>query len=242
MRMGVMSWLVLAGLCAGAGVSAAAEHVVVLHGLARSTRAMAPMAAFLAARGYVVTNIAYPSRAAPVESLAVGLRAQLVAAVGETARVHVVAHSMGGILIRQIQATHPLPNLGRVVMLGPPNVGSEVVDRLGGLALFRWINGPAGLQLGTVGAAALPARLGPVTFEVGVLAGDRSINWINSLMIPGPDDGKVSVARARVEGERAFRVVHVAHPFLMRDAAIMHYALRFLQHGQFEAPPAPHGL
>lgn len=224
--------LMLAGVARAAG-----DPVVLLHGLARSPRAMEPMARFLAAEGYQVTNLGYPSRTDTIERLAVDVRTQIMGVASSAPRVHVVAHSMGGILIRQIQATAPIPNLGRVVMLGPPNGGSEVVDRLGGLAPFRWINGPAGRQLGTRGQAALPPRLGAVPFEVGVLAGDRSINWINSLMIPGPDDGKVSVARAGVEGMRAFRVVHVAHPVLMRDAAVMQYTLRFLRNGRFEAPP-----
>jgi len=118
------------------------------------------------------------------------------------------------------------------VMLGPPNQGSEVVDRLGDLALFKKMHGPAGQQLGTAGDS-IPNRLGPVDFEVGIIAGDRSINGINSLMIAGPDDGKVSVERTKVAGMADHIVVHATHPFLMRNQRAIRKTNQFLDSGRF---------
>lgn len=135
--------------------------------------------------------------------------------------------------MRQYLATRSLPSLGRVVMLGPPNQGSEIVDALGGLRFFGWINGPAGGQLGTR-PDSLPNRLGPVNFELGVIAGDRSINWINSWIIPGPDDGKVSVERTRITGMRDHRVIHATHPFLTRNRRAIDLTLHFLRSGRFQ--------
>jgi hypothetical protein len=125
-----------------------------------------------------------------------------------------------------------IPKLGRVVMLGPPNQGSEVVDRIGAWKLFKRINGPAGGELGT-GPDSLPNRLGPVDFELGVIAGDRSINWINSAMIKGPDDGKVSVERTKVAGMKEHVVFHVTHPMIMKNGAVIDATLRFLATGSF---------
>jgi hypothetical protein len=119
-------------------------------------------------------------------------------------------------------------------MLGPPNQGSEVVDQIGGWRLFTAINGPAGQQLGT-GQDSVPNQLGPVDFELGVIAGDRSINWINSLMISVPDDGKVAVERTKVAGMKAHRVVHVTHPFLMKNRAVIRETIHFLRHGRFNS-------
>lgn len=212
----------------------AKERVVLLHGLARTEKSFSKMQAFLEQGGYVVSNIGYPSRKLPVEELARMVRERIEAEVlvGET--VNFVTHSMGGILIRHIQKTNPLPNVGRVVMLAPPNQGSEVVDKLGGIFLFRWINGPAGNQLGT-DPEGFVKQLGKVDFEAGVIAGDRSINLILSLLIPGKDDGKVSVESAKVEGMQDYRVVHSAHPFIMKNREVMGLALEFLRYGKFGA-------
>ena len=218
------------------------EHVILLHGLCRTSRSMQPMADALRAAGYVVDNVDYPSRAAPIEVLAEIAVAPAVAratAAGATC-IHFVTHSLGGILVRQYLATHTLPALGRVVMLGPPNQGSEVVDRLGSWRLFAIVNGPAGRQLGT-DTHSVPNRLGPVTYPVGVIAGRHSINWINSWLIPGPDDGKVSVARTRVSGMTGYLVLPCAHPFLMRNRAAIRQTVHFLGRGRFQgvAPTAP---
>lgn len=238
------SWLRRAGVWVGLGAmttvaSPAAEGVILLHGLCRSAASMEPMAAALRSAGFVVENVDYPSRTAPVAELAeaaVG-RALASPALAECGRIHFVTHSMGGILVRSYFSRHAEPRLGRVVMLGPPNRGSEIVDRLGSWRIFRWLNGPAGGELGT-GADSTPNRLGPVAFEVGVIAGDRSINWINSLMIPGPDDGKVAVKRCAVDGMAALTVLHATHPLMMRNRAVIRETLRFLREGRFSGAVA----
>jgi triacylglycerol lipase len=214
--------------------SHATEGVILLHGLARTEKSMRDMADALRCAGYTVLNVDYPSRSATVTDLSESVISQALAnpTLAGVQRIHFVTHSMGGILVRSYLTRHEIKNLGRVVMLGPPNQGSEVVDHLGDLAIFSAINGPAGRELGT-GADSLPNRLGPVGFELGVIAGDRSINWINSLMIDGPDDGKVSVARTRVEGMKEHLVLHVTHPYLMENEQVIAQALHFLREGRF---------
>jgi hypothetical protein len=134
--------------------------------------------------------------------------------------------------VRAYLSGHNCERLGRVVMLGPPNRGSEVVDRLRGWSLFKKVNGPAGQELGT-DPASVPNRLGPVTFELGVIAGDRSINWINSGMIEGPDDGKVSVERTKVDGMKEHIIIHTTHPMMMKNRHVIRAVLTFLQFGTF---------
>ena len=111
-----------------------------------------------------------------------------------------------------------------------------MVDKLGSWWFFKKINGPAGNELGT-GTNSTPNRLGPANFSVGIIAGDRSINWINSLLIPGADDGKVSVARSKLDGMADHLVLHVTHPFLMRKGAAIRQTIQFLSMGRFEHTP-----
>ena len=118
-------------------------------------------------------------------------------------------------------------------MLGPPNQGCELVDRLGSLWLFQKINGPAVVELSTEKYSA-PNKLGPANFCVGVIAGNRSINWINSLMIPGSDDGKVSVERTKLAGMSDHILLPATHPFIMRNRTAIQHSIHFLRTGWFD--------
>lgn len=217
----------------------AAEGVVLLHGLCRSSASMETMKTALEKDGFVVLNVDYPSRTATVDALAdLAVGGALASpSLANCTSVHFVAHSLGGILVRSYFSRNADPRLGRVVMLGPPNRGSEVVDHLKEWKAFQKLNGPAGSQLGT-DPKSKPNALGPVPFELGVVAGSRSVNWINSLMIPGPDDGKVSVESTKIPGMKDHLVVRCSHPFIMKDRRAVAATRNFLAAGKF-APPAP---
>lgn len=209
------------------------NHIVLLHGLARTKQSMNKMEVALESKGYVVHNLSYQSRQQPIEVLAKDVRRQITEKSAGAKHIHFVTHSLGGIIVRQIQVTNPIENIGRVVMLSPPNQGSEVVDTISHWWLFKKINGPAGQQLGTA-EQSLVQQLPPINFECGVLTGDRSINWINSCMIPGKDDGKVSTESARTEEVADFRVHHVTHTFIMKRKAVIADVICFLKNGKFE--------
>ena len=212
------------------------ECVILLHGLGRTSYSMSRLAGGLEDAGFLPVNLNYASRENTIEALALETVPRGLNRCEHSGAhtVHFVTHSMGGILVRYFLGRHRPLNLGRVVMLSPPNRGSEAADHLQDSTLYRWYNGPAGQQLVT-GHEGLPGQLGPVDFPLGVITGNKHSffdYWLADL-IPGADDGKVSVERAKVDGMTDFLVLPYSHPFIMDAKEVIEQTLNFLRQGRF---------
>ena len=229
--------LLLAVVCPTATAAASGDCVILLHGMARTSSSMVEMEEALSEEGYMVVNESYPSREHPIEvlaPLAINAGLKKCGILEAPRKVHFVTHSLGGILVRYYYDGNDLAQLGRVVMLAPPNQGSEASDAMRDLPGFDWINGPAGSQLGK-GEDSVPLQLGTPAFEFGVIAGDRTIDPITSAVLPNPDDGKVSVADTKLDGMTDFALINVSHAYIMQDEEVIGLVKNYLKSGRFKS-------
>jgi hypothetical protein len=207
-------------------------HVVLLHGLGRSPLTFRYAEQRLRRAGFATSNLGYPSRRAPIEALADAVAERLPA---DARPLHFLTHSLGGSVRRCLVQRRRPAHLGRVVMLGPPNGGSQLATRLQPRWYYRWLMGPAGQQIGA-DLASVPNRLGPVDFPLGVIAGSQSIDPFRFL-VSGASDGKVSLDETRVEGMTDWWSLPRGHSFLMFDARVIDQAAHFFRHGRFAPEP-----
>jgi pimeloyl-ACP methyl ester carboxylesterase len=217
-----------------APADARCDGVVLLHGIGVGSWTLKKLDQALQHRGYATLNLNYPSRKKPLEELAEDIHGPIAAfAEQRDGAIHFVAHSMGGLLARVYIARHRPARLGRVVMLGTPNGGSEVADLLKDLSIYRAVFGPAGLQLSTAQDPVLTA-LPPPDYAVGIIAGCRTIAPIASaLILPRPNDGRVSVESSKLADMADHIVVKASHTGLPRHTVAIEQTIAFLHDGRF---------
>ena len=219
-----------------APANATQDGVVLLHGISRTALSFRKMQVTLERAGFTTLNLDYASRSKALEALAEDIHPAIQYFADRIdGSVHFVCHSMGGLLARVYIARHRPKHLGRVVMLGTPNSGSEIADRLKKFGAYRAFFGPAGQQLGTQRSEVDDAMLPPVNYPAGIIAGNRSIDPVAGTMLPKPHDGRVSVANTKLEGMADHVVVRTSHPWLVRNGEAIAQTIAFLREGKFRS-------
>jgi len=209
----------------------APEQVVLLHGFGRKGNAMFLLQKRLRNAGYKAHSIEYASLQESPDVILEKVAEQIALCCRDDRRpVHFVGHSLGGLIIRAYLDQNPLKNLGRVVLLGTPSQGSELVDIYGDRWLFKML-GPTARVLGT-DEDSFPNRIGPPYYPLGIIAGTSSLT-ITDKHLPGPDDGLVSVISTKIDGMTDFLLVDTSHSMLRYNETAARETIHFLKNGHF---------
>jgi len=210
------------------------EYVVLLHGMFRSAIAMKPAENFFKDKGFNVINMSYPSTQYNIETLVLDHLAPKIKTLEENGakKIHFVTHSMGGILVRHYLKHNPMPSLGRVVMLSPPNKGTELTKLFSNTQWYKDKIGPSGKQLSSSDNSWVN-QLGDVNFELGVIATNYNANLLTSWLLPGPDDGVVSVESMKVKGMADLLLVSEKHFNIRRFIPALQQSVYFIENGRF---------
>lgn len=208
------------------------ECAVLLHGHARTSKSLKMMELALQRAGYRVLNVNYESRVGIVEEIAPAVLPEVFKKCGD-AKINIITHSLGGILVRYWLLQGDPANIGRIVMLAPPNKGSEIVDNFAESKLFKWRLSPALEQLST-SKDSLPNTIDVPPFEIGIIAGNRTINPLTSHYIAGDNDGKVSVESTKLEDMKDHITLPVSHTYMMNNPLVIGQVKAFLSTGGFD--------
>jgi len=212
------------------------EYVIVLHGVARSNSSMDKVATSIAKNEpkFEVHNIDYESTYYSFEELVDKLHKDITKVrTNKKMKINFVGYSMGSLMIRYYIQKYRPENLGRVVMLAPPNKGSEAADFFKDNILFKEIFGEAGQKMGTKEDSIIH-QLKEADFELGIIAGDRSVDPISSFVIPGPDDGKVAIDKTKIKGMKEHIIIHTSHTFIIYNDNAIRQTIFFLKNGRFD--------
>ncbi|MCA9078978.1 MAG: alpha/beta fold hydrolase [Planctomycetaceae bacterium] len=217
------------------------DAVVVIHGIIRSSKSFAGLQKQVQGQGMHVIPFDYPSTRVPLKQSA-ALLDQVLKSLDGVERIHLVVHSMGGLVVRTyLQEHEPDPRLNRMVMLGVPNQGAEMANIMKDNLLYKFVYGPAGQQL-VADPAGVIAKLPTPKFEFAVIAGARGTPDGWNPLIPGDDDGTVSVDAARLPGAADFMTVPALHSFLMDDATVQNATIHFLKQGSLREDGTTHPI
>lgn len=206
------------------------DGVVLLHGIFLTRRSMGRIAHHLKKHNYRILNLSYPSTSLTIEAIATALHPRIDEfAKSLTGNVHFVGYSMGGLVTRYYLHRFRPSNLGRVVMIGTPNHGSEVADFVKDWRLYRTLYGPAGQQLVTTGGILDD----DVNYGPGIIAGNSSYDLLGHMIIRQANDGKVSVESTKLPGMKDHAVVPLNHSLLPYSRVVWKLVHRFLEHQRF---------
>jgi len=217
------------------------ELVVLIHGLMRTRWSMKRLERFFIKNGYHTLNISYASLISPIPDIALTVLPKLInkkiVKNNEIKKIHFVTHSLGGIIVRyyfsHLSEVHTACKNGKIIMIAPPNQGSELAQKWRSQFWFKYSQGPAGQALGT-DAHAIIHQLKPLKNDTGIIAGNRSNNPVTSYFLPSINDGIVTVASTKLPEMKDHITLPYSHTFICDKKKVRDQILYFLKESKFQ--------
>lgn len=220
-------------LTQNAKINPGQECVVLVHGYLRSSNHLSHLRNFLIQKGFYVVSIDYPSTTLNIQEIVGSYFSSQILDHCQNQTIHFVTHSLGGVIVRYYLKTNQIKNLGRVLMLAPPNQGSEIADFLSQFNLLNSFLGPILVQIKTDNSSFVHS-LGLPKFEFAIISGDYTLDPISSFIIPGIDDGRVSISNTNLENRKDFLLVKRSHNFIMDAPEVQEAIFTYIKFGRFK--------
>jgi pimeloyl-ACP methyl ester carboxylesterase len=214
------------------------QTVILLHGIGHTKWNMYFVEHALKKEGYETLNISYPSLSKGIDALSdfIHERLEMAEIWDKNHKINFVTHSMGGIVtshyLNKYEDSIEKEYVGRVVMIAPPNKGSEIADLLKDFTPYKKLFGPAGQELTT---SHREKNIKKPYYEVGVIAGTRGWPYmLGNVSIKGAHDGRVALERTKMEGMRDHVALPATHSFIAWKPSVHQQIIRFLENGSFK--------
>lgn len=195
------------------------DYVVLLHGLGRSSFSMQSLGVQLSQEGYKVVNINYSSKKTVEDLVNTEIKNIILnKCTDENKKINFVTHSMGGIIVRYLLQDDDIKNVGRIVMLAPPNQGSDLASKFSSNKIIRYLLGPALAELVNIEDGFINTLI-PLDNEIGIIAGKY--------------DKKVSLVESQLPEMKDFIIVPKTHTWIMHSEQVINLVINFLLKGNF---------
>lgn len=208
------------------------EGVILVHGILRSSRCMRAFEAEFIKQGYKVLNVNYPSTKLDIKSIVEYLKPSIMVFAKNLKKIHFVGHSLGGIIIRALLNVEKPANLGKVVLVGSPIQGSELARKFKKFRIFKWIFGPAGIDL-ALPSKEMSAMFGKIDYEIGVIAGFNKYNFLANLLLKEKNDGMVTIKSTQDQEISNHIIIETGHLRLAKNKEVIDKTIKFIKEASF---------
>ncbi len=207
------------------------ENVVLVHGILRGSSSMNKIKIEFIRQGFSVTGFDYTKKDGSIEEISDSLHKKIKKF--PKGKIHFVTHSMGAVIVRSYISKYKPRNIGRVVMIAPPNNGSVYAAVLLHLPFFEKIFGRSGMDIAE-GENCIVNSLPVPEFEFGVIAGGTGYEIGLNPFLKGDNDGTVLLKETIIEGMADFMQIKGQHSFLLFNNEVISESINFIKNGKFQ--------